>query len=593
MDAFRHIRHSLMQQRWAFGLGFLLLTLTTATAAMIPYLLKVATESLLAMATEGRNHVVTAAVGLVALALLNAAFRVNSRTYIYRIGRQIEYDLRRTYHAKLLELDAAFFNQAKTGDLVARGTNDILAVRMFVGPGFLQIVSTGMIYTVTLPIMFSMNPLLATLALAPLPLVILVARRLTGRLYQLSRGAADRFGVLSGFIQESMTSMTVIRNHHQADNWMGRFQQEAHALYAAQLRHARMQSLFGPLMLLSGGLGGLIILGYGGRMVIAGEMTLGDFVAFSGYLSQLIWPTVGLGWILTILQRGLAALDRIGRILDTQPGLQLVAEPPTTDPKPGAIPPGAMVIQDLHFAFADGARRSPPEEILGGISLTIPTGAWVGLIGRVGAGKSVLLNCLARLHPVADGMIQIDGQELNRIPESELRQLVAMTPQESYLFSTTVRENLLYGRPDAPEEVAWSCARQASLDAEIQGFPKQMTTVVGERGITLSGGQRQRLALARALAMETPILLLDDIFSSVDARTEEAILVQLRQLVRNRTMLMVCHRVAALHQADFIAVLDQGKLLAIGDHRELMATCGLYRDLHQQMARAEALEKLQ
>lgn len=589
----RHILPYYRQNWWAFLLGFLLLVATSVTAAMIPYLMKLATEALSDPVGDGDLTMIVFV--LVLVALLNALFRIRSRTHIFAIGRQVEYELRKAYHAKLLSLDADFFNREKTGDLVSRGNNDVLAVRMFIGPGFLQVSNTVMVYAVTLPVMIALNPSLTLLALLPFPLILGITRLLTSRLYRLSRAVANRFGVFSAFVQESVAGVAVVRAHAREVDWNQRFTHEAEEIYVAQMRHIRLQSLFGPMVILAGGIGGWIILLVGGQEVMAGRLTVGDFVAFFGYLAILVWPTVGFGWILTVLQRGLAGLERISQVLDTEPFL-LISPAVASDAAPTKSPArsrGVVQIHDLYFThFAH------TEPVLKGISMAIPPGHFIGLAGRIGSGKSTLLNCLARLYPVTPGSILLDGQDIMSLSESALRQTVAMAQQESFMFSTTIRENLNLGRPETVEAALWEVVRLAAFADEIVAFPRQLDTLVGERGITLSGGQRQRLALARALLMDPKLLLLDDIFSSVDARTEAAILdnIYQRQLDKGggrRTTIMVCHRTAALYRADHIYLLEKGEIVAHGTHAELMDNSILYHSLHQQMARYEALESLQ
>lgn len=576
----RHLLPHYRHHAWNFAAGFLLLAATSACMAVIPFVMKRAVERL-TDPSAGQGLETHAAV-LVALAVLHAGFRVWARTAIFGIGRQVEYALRRDYQAKLLQLDAPFFDRQKTGDLVARGNADILSVRMFIGPGFLQTANTLMVYAVTLPVMLALDPVLTALALAPFPVILGLSRLLTGRLYRLSRTVAERFGLFSGFVQEAVAGAAVIRAHAREADWQRRFQGQIEGIYHAQLAHNRLQSLFAPMVLLAGGIGGWIILAHGGHAVAAGRLTIGDFVAFTGYLAILVWPTVGLGWILTVLQRGLVALERVGKILDTEPFLPVAEGEPA--PEPDAAD-GALAIRvcDLHFAYEPGT------PVLNGITMTIPAGAFIGLVGRVGSGKSAFLNALARLYPVPEGTVFLGGRDLMRWDEAALRRALVMAPQESFLFSASIRENILQGRPDGDAETA---ARLAAFDAEIRGFPQGMETVVGERGITLSGGQRQRAALARALVMEPGVLLLDDVFSSVDARTEAAIVANLRGLAGGRTLVMVCHRTAALHHADRIHVLDGGRIVAQGRHEALLEDSPLYRELHRQMLRAEELESL-
>ncbi|MBF0125482.1 MAG: hypothetical protein HQL60_09105, partial [Magnetococcales bacterium] len=300
----------------AFIIGFLLLAGANATATLIPYLMKLATE---ALTNHQHSHVWWYGAGLIGIALINAWLRLWSRSHIFRIGRQVEYDLRALYYARLQQLPAAFFDQSKTGDLVTRGTSDITAVRMFIGPGFLQLCNTAMVYLTVLPVMLLLDPFLTLVALAPYPVVLLSARFLTQRLYRWSRQVADRFGSLSGFIQESIAGIALIRVYHQESNWRQRFRSEMQLFYRASVQHARLQGVFGPMMMFSGGISVWIILALGGSTIAAGTLTVGDFVAFTGYLALLIWPTVGFGWILTVLQRGLAALARLQPIIDVPP----------------------------------------------------------------------------------------------------------------------------------------------------------------------------------------------------------------------------------------------------------------------------------
>ena len=589
-ERLRYIVPYYQHNRLAFILGFFLLAATNVTSATIPYLMKLATENL--SAPPDPEGLMEYALALIGMAFLNAFFRIWARTHIFAIGRQVEYELRKRYHAKLLSLDAPFFDQEKTGDLVAMGNNDILAIRMFIGPGFLQLANTFMVYIVTLPIMIKLDPTLTLLALAPFPIILGLTRLLTKRLYRLSKRVADRFGVFSAFVQETVAGIAVIRGHSRETDWNRRFTHEAQQIYQAHQSHARIQSLFSPLVLLAGGLGGIIILFNGGQAVMEGRLTIGDFVAFSGYLALLVWPTVGFGWILTVLQRGLAALERIGRVLDSQHFPLISMEQPnhSSDKKIDLSKPtlsGAVLIRDLNFSY-DGKKPT-----LRHIHMDIAAGSFIGLVGRIGSGKSALLNCLARLYPVDVGSIFLDGKDIMSIEERELRRILAMAPQESFMFSDTVRNNLLLGCPEANDTIAWQAARLASFETEIQSFPDTLNTLVGERGITLSGGQRQRAALARALTMNPNILLLDDIFSSVDARTEATILQNVHSLVGSLTLIMVCHRTAALHRANQVYLLDEGSIVGHGTHADLLANNPLYQDLHQQMVRAEALESLQ
>nr|CRH04658.1 putative ABC transporter ATP-binding/permease protein [Candidatus Magnetococcus massalia] len=594
----RHLVPFYTTYKRAFWIGFALLAATNATAATIPYLMKLATDAL--QQPELIERVPLYAAALALLAILTALLRIWARTHIFRIGREVECAMRGIYHAKLHSLEASLFDQARTGDLVSRGTGDITALRMFMGPGFLQIANATLVYLIVLPVMLMHNATLTLIALLPLPIVLFTARALTRRLYKLSRVVADRFGGLSAFVQESVAGISVIRAHAQEPHWNGRFHDETESLYHAHRDHAHFQGMFQPLMLFSGGIGVWIILAYGGPLVAHGELTVGDFVAFTGYLTLLVQPTVALGWIMTVLQRGLAAIDRISQVLDIDP---LPHNAATEAVPQQEATPNAIAIEDLTFRYHKERRleRLADEkshlniesDVLKKISLDVPHGAFIGLAGRIGSGKSSLLRAIARLYPSPAGTILVDGVPLESLSEGALRRHIAMTPQESLLFSRPLGENLLYGVPNEPDSTAWEAADQAAFSDEVRGMPEEMATLIGERGITLSGGQRQRAALARALANQPKVLLLDDIFASVDARTEADILDSLMAQQPRPTIMMVCHRVAALHKADAIYLLDDGEIVATGTHGELLADNLLYQRLHNEMARQEALEEIQ
>ncbi|MBF0308399.1 MAG: ABC transporter ATP-binding protein [Magnetococcales bacterium] len=595
-DRLRHLLPYYQRHLPRFFTGFLLLVGTTLSAAFIPILMKWATEALTRGATTATMG--GFALSLAAAALVNAWIRATSRTAIYAIGRQLERDLRNDYHAKLLTLDARFFDQEKTGDLVSRGISDITAVRMFIGPGFLQLSNTFLTYLTTLPFMVATDPLLTLVIFLPFPLVSLVARILSRRLYSGSRAVADRFGALSAMVQETVSGISVIRNHAMEPAWQKRFDTESEELYRAHEQHALLHGLFGPLMLLGGGVGMLLLLLVGGQRVAQNHLTIGDFVAFTGFLTLLIWPTVGLGWIISVIQRGLAALDRIGQVLDlpsviSEKALRNAVEtsPPPRSPSEETDWQGGIRISHLDFAYL--SRKGEATPVLHDIETVIPPGSFIGLAGRIGSGKSTLLHLLAGLHPTPAGTLFIDDRPLESIPEAELRRHLALVPQESFLFSIPLQDNLLFGQPGLSENAAWEAATLTRLDEEIRGFPQGMQTLIGERGITLSGGQRQRAALARALAMQPRILLLDDTFSNVDAQTEEAILEKIHAFARGRTTLMVCHRTSSLRNTQSILLLDQGRIVASGPHETLLATSPLYQDLHAGMRRREALEALQ
>ncbi|MBF0186682.1 MAG: ABC transporter ATP-binding protein [Magnetococcales bacterium] len=617
------------KNRFAFIMGFLLLVLTSLTAVSIPYLLKMGIDQLSEATRNGLIEMWWIVFAIIVLALLHAGFRIGSRYWIFSIGRRVEYDLRGRVLQTVQSLDQGYLDGTKIGDLTARGSRDVIALRMFMGAGFLQVSNALLIYAAVVPMMLSLDPVLAVAALSPLPLVLLGARLLTRRLYRYSRVVADRFGTVSGFVQESLAGIETLRNHARESHWQKRFDATADDLFKAHLDHARIQGAFAPLMVLAGGLGALVILFLGSERIVAGTMTIGDYVAFNGYLALLVMPTIGFGWILSVLQRGLAALDRLVELFDApvDPGLAGVLETSERSsrintinrPRSSEWSPPEIQVRRLTFSYnspghsvASAEKADNSEPAIEEITLTLNPGSFVGLVGPVGSGKSTLLNVLARVRRPPDATVFLDGRDINDCSESELRALLSMAPQESHLFSASIRENLLYGvdnvlnqsaesdRLKQRDDLAWKMAHLSDFDEEIRSFPDGLDTLVGERGITLSGGQRQRATYARALAVDPAILLLDDIFSHVDAKTEFRMLERLLgtvigsdHTVAKRTLVLVSHRIETLKRADSILVMDKGHIVATGRYDDLLEKSPLFQSLHTAMQRKTAMESLE
>jgi ATP-binding cassette subfamily B protein len=568
--------------------GALCLVATTACALAQPRLLQWAIDALGGPDAAGRVPVYAGLIALVAIA--QAVIRTASRVYIFNAGRNIEYTLRRDVFAHLLAHDAPFFRRHATGDVMSRLTNDLTAVRMLFGPGILNLFNTTILYVGCVWQLVAMSPRLTLVALVPYPVLLIAARLSTRLMYRATREIQEQLGRMSTSIQEDLAGMSVVKHYALEERRHARFRGLNDDYRDRTLRLARSRGLLGPLFAMLGGAGTLIVLWVGGRDVIAGRMTIGALIAFNAYVIQLSWPTIALGWIISIWQRGVAGWARVREMLETVPAIR---------DAPGVVAPAeplrpALEVSDLGLAVGD-------KKLLDGVSCSVPAGSTLAIVGRTGAGKTTLVDALVRLQDVPPGAIRVGGHDVTALPLATLRALVGYAPQDAFLFSATVAENIGFGVPEAPpgDEAAAAARRArvvqaaeaAGLAADVAVLPDGYDTLVGERGITLSGGQRQRVALARALASDPKILILDDSLSSVDAQTEREILSRLRPILRERTSIVVSHRVAAVKDADQILVLDAGRVAERGTHGELLGAGGLYASLYREQLAAEALAK--
>jgi ATP-binding cassette subfamily B protein len=573
------IREILVRYRGRFITGFLLLLGTNALALVIPLLLRDAVEALRQTPDPGRA--VRAALLVALVATLQAAARTGSRLAILGASRLAAFDLRNQFYAHLQKLPPPVYARMTTGDLMSRAVNDMMSVRSFFGPGIMNLLNTGVVYIAGLALMVWIHPGLTLAALLPLPLLYLAVQQASRRLYARSRAVQERLGEISDRVQESLSGIHLIRTYAQEDREGESFLRLCDAYRGESLALARARGALVPLMGTVGGASTLVVLWLGGKLVAEGAMTLGDFVAFTGYLAMLVWPTVAMGWVINSFQRGLVAMRRLREILDL---------PGEAD---GDRPDRSITALRGEIEFRDVTVRHPGSTAaaLSRFSLSVREGETVALVGPVGSGKSTVANVLARFVPVEDGRVFVGGHDLNRIPLEVLRGALGYAPQEAFLFSRTLADNILFGRPDAGEERAHRAALDAGLRRDLAAFPQGLATRVGEGGLTLSGGQRQRSALARALVLDPRILILDDSLSSVDAETEQEILAELRGIMRGRTTIMISHRPSAVAWADRIVVLDRGRVVESGTHAELAARGGLYtRLLRRQELAGDAQE---
>lgn len=554
--------------RWRYAIGAVLLLITNGCALLIPWLLKLAVERLQHPQATGYS---AQAYGLMIalLAVGYACVRILSRTVILHGARHIEFRVREALFAKLLVFDQTYFSRERTGDILSRFSNDLTNVRMLTGFGGMSLMNTAIIYGAALWFMIRISPSLTLAAVAPLPLMILVVQWVSGRIFTLSKEAQEELGALSNHAEEAFSAVRLIKSYCREELFGKQFSGAAGRCLAKNLELARLRGFVIPVMGLATGAGTLAVLYLGGRQVIQGVMSLGDFVAFSGYLALLVWPTMVLGWILTLVQRGGASMARLNELLESSVTVSEAESPVRFS---GMF--RRLEFRNLDFSYAD-------RQVLRNISLEVCSGERIGITGMVGSGKSTLLQLIPRLLPVQDGMLYIDGHDINSLALDDLRAMIGYLPQEATLFSQSIAGNIRYGGNGDCRKAA----AMAGLSADMNGFEQGLETVIGERGVTLSGGQRQRVALARALVREPALLLLDDPLAAVDAGNEDEILEALSRAWQGKTVLMVSHRLSAFRNCDRVLVLEEGRIVEQGPPDLLIRQGGRYAQLAKMQGR--------
>ena len=519
---------------------------------------------------------------LMVVALLGGVCRYVMRQLLNSASRRVETDLRDALFAHLERQSATFFDRHTSGDLIARATNDLQNVRMVAGPALMYLVDTFVLTLLLIPMMAATSLRLTLWILIPLAVLPMVMVWFGRRIHERTQAIQAHFGVLTDHVVENLSGVRIVRAYRQERAESAEFVRLSEEYQRRNLALVQVAGVFHPALGLLAGGGAVIILWVGGRQVMAGEITIGAFVAFGLYLAQLIWPMIALGWAVSLVQRGAASMKRINEVFAAVPTIVEAADPA---PLPPATGPRALAMEQVSFQYPGAEDRG---WVLRDISFRLEAGGSLAIVGATGSGKSTLIELLTRAYDPTSGRVLVDGIDVRRISLADLRRAVSHVPQETFLFSATVRENVLFGMPD--DGRLERSAEQAQLTEALPSLPHGYDTLLGERGINLSGGQKQRTAIARALAKDAPIFLLDDALSAVDAQTEAAILTNLRSALAGKTTVIVSHRLAAVKDASRIIVLDEGRIAEEGTHAELIRREGKYWELIRRQQLEEALE---
>jgi ATP-binding cassette subfamily B protein len=571
--------HYLGRYRLRLGCGVACLLAATSLVMTVPWLNKQAVDAIGA----GRPpwDVGRIVLLIVCIAVVQGVVRTFSRFVIFNVGRDVEFDLRNDLFAHLERLPLSFYQERQTGDQMSRLVNDVNAVRMLLGPGILNFINTPVYYAYGLAIMLSLDWQLTLAALAVYPLSLGVVKRTSRLLMERMLRVQEGLAELSARTQENLAGIHVVKAYASEAREIDDFRERNRRFQATNMRLAEVRSIIGPVMNVVGGVSTLVVLWMGGMQVMSGRLTVGDIVAFIGYLGLLAWPTMALGWMLSVLQRGRAAMRRLDELFAVEPAI--------ASPSGAAAPAearGEITFRDVGFRYPHAPRD---RATLDGVDFTVPAGATVAIVGRTGAGKTALVQLVPRLFDVERGAVLLDGRDVRTLPLGWLRRQVGLVPQDPFLFSRTIRENIAFASDAAASRVDWA-VEAAGLAREVEDMPEGLDTLVGERGVTLSGGQKQRTTLARVVAAAPRVLLLDDALSSVDTETERRILHHLHDFLRERTTIVVAHRLTTVQEADLIVVLDEGRVVEAGRHAELLARNGLYADLFQRQMLEGELE---
>jgi ATP-binding cassette subfamily B protein len=577
-ESLRTVRGYLWRYRAGLALGLGALVLKDVAGAVQPLVIRAAIDTL--SHAFGLSRLLRFAALLVGLAAVKGLFQYWMRVIIIGISRDIEYDLRNDLFRHLVELSPDYYGRVRTGDIMARATNDLNAVRMMLGPGIMYWTETSLTFVLAIVIMVTVDWRLAALAMLPAPLVSLAVIFFGRAIHARFERIQAMFSDISSRVQENLAGVRMVRAFVQEDAELRHFEKLNRAYIAENIRLVRISGVFQPLLEALIGLTFLAVLWYGGGQVLAHRISIGSFVMFNTYMGILVWPMIALGWVVNLMQRGGASLARINQIFHEKPTIAAPAHP-----VPLGRVRGEIEFRNVSVAYPSG-------RALDNVSLSIDAGATVAIVGHTGSGKSTLVSLVPRLLDPTGGCVLLDGIDLRDLSPAELRRHIGFVPQETFLFSATIAGNIAFGVESATADEIRRAAELAGLAGDIESFPKRYETMVGERGITLSGGQKQRTAIARAILRDPRILILDDALSSVDTLTEERILEGLENAMRGRTVILISHRVSTVRQADLIVVLEHGRIVERGTHAVLVSASGYYADLSQKQMLEEELDAI-